>query len=218
MSVNGAAGRSRSDLLRKLRTARAPRGLLESAFYWSTGEWHLRNPERPNGGPVILVRTLVITLEIYVVALVALNVIDPSRAWTFDAAALQTDMVERISWPATIFAGVYVALYTRFSAQWTYLAGVYNQIKQVEAAGPNANRRQHAAILAQWKAGFIEDADLLHLAAKPSFASIILLWGNEHLVRSAFASDCSGGNERLSALIEIATRVHKKENGKWNST
>jgi len=45
-----------------------------------------------------------------------------------------------------VFAGVYAALYTRFASQWGYLANVY---------------------------GFIDDAFILHLAAKESFAGAV---------------------------------------------
>ncbi len=207
-----------SNLLRQLRSARSPRGFWPWIVHCGSGEWLLRDPERSNGGTVILRRALIITSEIYVIAFAFLNIIDPARSWDFEGETLRRDVLASGNWVGTIFAAAYVALYARFSAQWSYLADVYNQIKQVEAAGASGNRRQHARVLAQWKAGFIEDADYLHLAAKPSFASTILLWGSEPLVRRAFTSDCSGGEQRLSALIEVANRVHKKEDSRWSNT
>jgi hypothetical protein len=57
--------------------------------------------------------------------------------------------------------------YARFSSQWSYLAGVYNQIKAAEC-----RTGFQETVLAQWKAGFIEDAADLHLLRKAMFASI----------------------------------------------
>jgi hypothetical protein len=37
---------------------------------------------------------------------------------------------DSIGWIGAIFAAVYAALYARFASQWSYLAGVYNQMRQ----------------------------------------------------------------------------------------
>jgi hypothetical protein len=103
-----------------------------------------------------------------------------------------------------VFAGAYVAFYARFSAQWTYLADLYNQIKSKEidlASAPDcvADAQRKSAIiaieekncgnltcnsaylLAQWKLGFIEDAFTVHLAKKPLFASVIVNWAKDDI-------------------------------------
>ncbi len=96
---------------------------------------------------------------------------------------------------SAVFGGVYLALYARFSSQWAYLASLYNQIKQTEAtAGVNVD------VLASWKAGFIEDAENLHLACKSSFAPVIKAWGAESAVEHAFAQYAPGSAARWNVL------------------
>jgi hypothetical protein len=102
-----------------------------------------------------------------------------------------------------IFAGVYAALYTRFASQWSYLASVYNQIKAAESR-KDCNPEQ----LALWKAGFIEDAEELHLANKHHFASTIRAWGRERGVEAAFAENAPGGAERLAILLKRADEIY----------
>ena len=106
------------------------------------------------------------------------------------------------------FAGSYTALYARFASQWEYLADLYNQIKakQIDVAvsdvrdelhalrqkvieNPNQPPDDHfcnaAYLLAQWKAGFIEDAEKLHLAEKPPFAAVVSNWKSDAVVQIA---------------------------------
>lgn len=65
------------------------------------------------------------------------------------------------------FGATYAALYTRFSSQWTYLAGLYNQLMATQAHAPIDNDPERAGIYLAWEAAFIEDADDLHLSTKP---------------------------------------------------
>lgn len=90
---------------------------------------------------------------------------------------------------------VYASLYARFASQWSYLAGVYNQIKAAEC-GQKCDR----IALAEWKAGFIEDAEDLHLARKPVFASIIHAWVKDAEVEVRFLKDVPGGEHRFELL------------------
>jgi hypothetical protein len=62
-------------------------------------------------------------------------------------------------------------VYARFASQWTYLAGVYNQIKAAEA-----RRDADAEKLAEWKQGFIADAEALHLDNNPIFVDLVAAW------------------------------------------
>ncbi|VDO51962.1 unnamed protein product [Brugia timori] len=103
----------------------------------------------------------------------------------------------------TIFGATYAALYARFASQWGYIANLYNQIKQseVDAAGSaqaaapatsisgtavSPSPSDAALVLAQWKAGFIEDALALHMASKPSIAGVIGAWFKDQYVKDAF--------------------------------
>jgi hypothetical protein len=101
---------------------------------------------------------------------------------------------------------VYASLYARFASQWSYLANVYNQIKAAECVQPG-----NLAVMVQWKAGFMEDAEHLHLARKPVFASIIHSWAEDFDVKAHYVNDVPGGArrfERLTASVrEIVART-----------
>ena len=164
-----------------------------------SAEWLLK--KRPNGGTAILLRSLWIALIIYFSVLALRNVIDPGRSWNASWQELRAQLVATIPWFGAIFAAAYAALYSRFASQWSYLAGFYNQIKATECKGECA-----VTPLAEWKAAFIEDAEELHLASKPVFASIIRVWGSDTEVAASFVKDAHGGAARLKNLLE---RVEK---------
>ena len=120
-----------------------------------------------------------------------------------------------LPWFGAIFAAVYAALYTRFSSQWTYLAGLYNQIKAAEvqvavSANTDSTKDVAAKVLTSWKAGFIEDAEELHLALKPMFAEVIRTWSEDEKVQSEFAKYAPGGEEGLKELLSDIERVLPK--------
>lgn len=73
---------------------------------------------------------------------------------------------------------------------------MYNQIKAAEAR-KDADRDA----LASWKAGFIEDADELHLAPKPMFATLIKNWAADAAVKAAFVSYAPGGQPGLDGIL-----------------
>jgi hypothetical protein len=123
--------------------------------------------------------------------------LDPGRGSAFSFYEMKVQIVKSIEIFGAIFAGIYIALYSRFSSQWSYLAGLYNQIKQTEATNVDTD-----LIMDQWKAGFIEDAIALHLAKKPMFAMIIRAWANKGNVRASFESDVQGGKEILDSLLK----------------
>jgi hypothetical protein len=109
-----------------------------------------------------------------------------------------------------LFAAVYAGLYARFSSQWSYLANVYNQIKAAESRGGcDASR------LAEWKAGFIEDAQDLHLALKPLFASVIRAWGSEAEVKGSFETYAPGGALRLAKLMSRVELAWERAGKDW---
>lgn len=77
-------------------------------------------------------------------------------------------------WSAgAVFAAAYVAFYARFSAQWNYLASLYNQIAATALTLP-INESQSDPRMHAWRAAFVEDAVDLHLAGKSMFKSAVM--------------------------------------------
>ncbi len=111
-----------------------------------------------------------------------------------------------------IFLGAaYISLYTRFVSQWTYLAGLYNSIKQVEAAVDSKGD-----VIATWKAGYLEDAENLHLAGKHNLAPIICAWVKDQKVKSAYIKNTPGGEKRLGELFRLADDAYREAEIKSN--
>ncbi len=173
-----------------------------------SAEWLITKLEIPNGGPVVLFRAIWSSSFLFLLYLGTQNALDPMRGWEFSFAELRLQSSQNLHWYGVIFAGMYTALYTRFSSQWSYLAEVYNAIKASEAGGGNAE------VLAEWKAGFLEDAENLHIACKGTVVSIVMSWGRDELVRQAFINHTPGGETRYNRLMERAefstTLVHDK--------
>lgn len=168
-----------------------------------SGEWMLAvSPHRSNGGSVVLARALFASVVIYSVTLI----LDSTLAGSGGSRLANEGISGTISWFGGILAATYFALYARFSSQWVYLAGVYNQIKSAEMRmfekSPTEPRALNA--LQQWKAGFIEDACNLHLVGKPIFGSVILEWSSCRGVRDAFQEYSTGSRLDLNEIRTIA--------------
>jgi hypothetical protein len=168
------------------------RWLWSGVLWIITGEFLLR--WFPNCGPLIVARTLFASTLLFLAALGVTNAINPSRSWCPSWYQARLDVLAHASWFGALCAGMYVALYTRFASQWQYLAGLYNQIKQAETTN-----KADADALAQWKAGFIEDAQELHLARKPLFAVTIKHWCSDPKVCAALKDN--GRNTDVDALL-----------------
>lgn len=153
----------------------------------------------PNGGTAVLIRSTIISFGLYLVAIALRSRIAPGATWQFDMVALRTVIADTIPWFGAIFAGVYIALYSRFASQWNYLANLYNQIMQAAVQNPPSGISPESA-LRLWQAGFIEDAEDLHLAGKPMFASVIRSMLAKPEVQSYFITHAPGGAERLARL------------------
>jgi hypothetical protein len=132
--------------------------LVGNLLDWSSGEYLLTHVRYPNGGTVVFLRALHVTIVVFLGVLGAMNLMDPTRGYEFSWTELAEQTLARITWIGAIFATVYALLYARFASQWTYLAGVYNQIKAAQLRD-----KVDAGVLAEWKAGFIEDCDDIHL-------------------------------------------------------
>jgi hypothetical protein len=167
-----------------------------------SAEWLLKKMD--NGGAVIVLRSLIVSLILFAFSLAVINWVDPDRGYKFSVTQLGYDIKQKISWFGIFFGSVYVALYTRFASQWSYLANLYNSIKQTSCT-ENINKD----VLAEWKAGFIEDAEYLHLAHKENFASIIHVWCQDQNVCKKYIDYTPGGEERLNSLKESVGKRYK---------
>ena len=165
---------------------------------WLSFEVILTRLRRANGGEVILVRSILISIVI------------------FGPLCILTDINPSVAVYGAILAAIYAALYARFSQQWHYLANLYNCIKTAEVRTASQEPKPEIRNrLAQWKAGFIEDADTLHLSNKPMIASIIKAWSEDERVAHWFGVYTIGGNERLARILREAHATCEREATKW---
>lgn len=168
--------------------------LGSKAVSFLSGEWMLGSG-RPNGGDVVIFRTVWVgLLLILLMAAIKTSATPlPSVCAFVESAWGKALEMLRSSEGPVIFGAVYAALYARFASQWTYMANLYNQIKQAEVTMQPATAGQSASVqtspplaaLAQWKAGFIEDALAVHMATKPSVAGVIKAWHSDPAVLQA---------------------------------
>jgi hypothetical protein len=172
-----------------------------------SGECLLNN--RSNGGTVVLARAFFSALVIYLITIGAKSKLMAGSTWGFSWPEFRTIAGETIPWFGAIFAGAYAALYTRFSSQWSYLADLYNQIMaaQVQSPWSDENSKSYSA----WMAGFIEDAEELHLALKPIYSAVILSMLERSSVREAYIESTAGSSERLDRLVHAVTTIHQRE-------
>ena len=171
--------------------------ITRSVLHWLSGEFILVDWDVPNGGAAVFLRSIFVSIIIFSASLVVINVIDPARSFEFSFIELQSQIVEHFQWFGVIFAGAYTAFYARFASQWSYLAELYNNIKSAEVSGA-----QNERALAQWKAGFIEDSQALHMECKSSFLSTVSAWLNDQKVAEAFVEHTIAGDQRLEELKE----------------
>jgi hypothetical protein len=192
------------------RTAHAFSSTLGRIVEFVSGEWLLTVLDRANGGSIILLRALFVAILTFFVLLPAglafHDLIDPSRTGArFDWVRLFKFWDSHASWLAVVFGSVYTALYARFAAQWRYLADLYNKVKEasIKYAGfPQADER-----IAEWKAGFVEDAQELHLAKKRIFAQVIKHWLADDAVKNAFIGYAGGPADRYEKLVRDIDRA-----------
>ena len=174
---------------------------------WASGEFLLTRYRCANGGTVVFVRSALIALLFFSLLLVLLNAMDPARSGPPSLLEFQRQLIQYGAWIGPLFGSAYAALYARFSSQWSYLAGVYNQLKAAQAKdGSDSNA------IAEWRAGFVEDCDDLHLLEKEMFASIVhgLIVGDApHVttVCAAFDQYTPGGQARREQIAKRVTQV-----------
>lgn len=175
-----------------------------------SAEWLLDG--EPNGGAVILLRSAVSSISLFLGYIALKHSLDPARTWTFSLSALQAEAHGSLPVWGALIAAVYASLYARFSAQWHYLAGLYNKIIETELRMSDAPSDEQRRTLAFWKASFIEDADDLHLLTKPIFVPAIADWLTDENVRTCFSEGAIEGELRLK---KVQARIDKAyEQGK----
>lgn len=185
-------------------------------------EFVLNPTHRANGGDVILLRALFIAAEFFLIAIALRNLFDPMRTYSFSRHEFQIQIVRYSKWYGPIFAAVYAALYARFASQWTYLANLYNQIKAaeisavtrlVEKNSGSADIEKVSEKIAEWKAGFIEDAENLHLAMKKSFVPIIYFWLREVPVKKAYCAATPDATSRIDQITKAVSAEFSRLGG-----
>lgn len=177
-----------------------------------TFEFFLTRLKMANGGGVIVLRSVLTALFIYLTALGLRNLFDASRTWWFSEVQFRLQLIETLPWYGAIFAAIYAGLYARFASQWTYLANVYNQIKAAEC-----RKECMDTPLAEWKAGFIEDAEELHLIGKGVFAAVVRSWGKNEEVKEQFVKNAPGGAVRFAKVLRRAEAVWQQHERQWDS-
>jgi hypothetical protein len=161
-----------------------------------SAEWVLE--WSPNGGGAIAFRAAFVACVFFSISIAFVGVVEPTTGWTFDSARLRELVIDHLPWFGVFFAGAYAALYARFSAQWEYLADVYNCIMAAQVTAPRNDANAKAYDL--WMAGFVEDAHELSLHRKPIFASIVLNMIEKPEVCEAFVASTAGGQPRLDKI------------------
>lgn len=175
-----------------------------------TGEYLL--DRHANSAEVILLRTVITSFFISVFALW----LEQKGHWNLAVStwpnAYLNHAAGHIPWLGAIAAAVYAAFYSRFASQWSYLADLYNQVKQKEASLPSQESSDTTgkgcpfATVAGLKAALIEDAKTLHLATHKSFKYAVATWSKEPCVVQAFAGTIDGERTRLKSIAGDAVR------------
>ena len=173
-----------------------------------SGEWLLTWAKFPNGGTVIVVRTLYVTTLVYwpLIGLKHACEVGCFIGPHLTGLAFGQYIAPTIPWFGALFAGVYATLQTRYSSQWTYLADVYNRIKETAT-----DKGHDKKAMAEWKAGFIEDAEDLHLIGKAMFRTVFHAWSGEKEVEEAFVEYTHNGTTRWSVLVRAYGRKEHPE-------
>ena len=174
--------------------------LLSSLVSFISGEWMLSRG-RPNGGDVVIFRTLWVGTMLIVIFAAIKVTEQPTTSVCAFVCATWTELlcIVRSTQGPVMYGAVYAALYARFTSQWLYMANLYNQIKQAEITAQKPLRK---VALSQWKAGYIEDAYVTHMATKPMVAGVIRAWYSDPYVQDAFAKHTTDHRKILNWLAE----------------
>ncbi|MES2676683.1 MAG: hypothetical protein V4660_20770 [Pseudomonadota bacterium] len=181
--------------------------MTDKIISFMTAEFFLK--KRPNGGKAVLFRSLFITTYLYLFAIVIKSFTAENSTFSFSLSQFVTEVNATIPWLGAIFGATYAALYTRFSSQWSYLAGFYNQ--QIQASLSLSEEVLNGDNYAIWQAAFIEDAVCMHLATKIGFSNAILMMIKEEKTRKILEEDQHFGNERVAQIEKSLEAAVKKK-------
>ena len=181
---------------------------MDRLIYFASGEYWLKR--RPNGGTVVFMRSTQLTLLLYAPLAFLIYFSANEITGHFSLKAFAKAIADTIPMLGAIFAASYVTFYSRFSAQWNYLASLYNQIMAASVA-LSAEQCESSEKLALWKAAFIEDAQDLHLARKPMFQYLVQALLSDPKVRQAFITSCPNGAERVAEIDQALTALPESE-------
>jgi len=140
----------------------------------------------PNGGTAVIARTVQLSSIAFLLTIGFDSYLDPKAQLGFDRTQFLATVRSHLPWFGVLFGGVYVALYSRFSSQWSYLAGLYNSLMQLECQEPRSELKEGAKLTRRGMAcaAFIDDTWTMHLATKPSFSSAIRALLSDESIRT----------------------------------
>lgn len=161
----------------------------------------------PNGGTVIFCRAILMAS--------LFSITNALVDFFIDITGFSAPSILPYWWQVfvAVFATTYTALYTRFASQFSYLANLYNQIQASYLRIDPDNKLALERIKA-WEAGFVEDADSLHLATKPIFAATINAFLDDPVVVKYYKEYTIGGELRFPVLkkeVENSMNSHKEK-------
>ena len=166
----------------------------------------------PNGGKAVLIRTTIVTLLLYSLAIFAKSYARENAIFEFSLIQLRIEFGETIPWLGAIFGGTYAAFYSRFSSQWTYLADLYNQ--QMSVASTIKDEDFNNENFQKWQAAFIEDAVHMHLATKIGFSNVIYELLDEDGIKEVLLKQEHFGEKKYN---ELKARLNKCFNSNKSS-
>ncbi|MGE8493632.1 hypothetical protein [Comamonas sp.] len=166
------------------------------------GQWMI-NIAKTNGGDIVAFRSLWVGTLLIIATIGLQALIDPQLHGPISWKGFLSQLTDLGAISGAIYAGTYAAFYARFVSQWSYLANLYNQIKQAETAAC-----AQSPALAQWKAGYIEDAETLHLMRKRSIAPVVRAWAEDDKVIQEYSRHTPGGLNRLSRIKAIVEKAY----------
>ncbi|MBP5748235.1 MAG: hypothetical protein J6W63_07750 [Treponema sp.] len=189
-------------------------GLFYTTTHVVTGEFFLNH--MPNGGSSVILRTCFTGTIISFMVIGFYCLIYRNLQCPFE-------VVKHNGWQfCGIYAATYASFYARFVSQWTYLSNLYNQIKEAELnVLVNGNKKEANDALCRWMAGFIEDAETLHLETKTIFATVIINWSIKYPKVHEFYNDYNSqaifeGDERKDKLDLLIKKIRKRQDSNRN--
>lgn len=180
------------------------RGFWESFVCVLSGEWVLSY--YPNGGTAVFLRTTFVTTLVFGTTFLLRARLAPGATAALDWDGFRLTLEETMPWAGAIFAGVYVAFYTRFSTQWGYLANLYNQIMAM-ACTLDSSDEDAMGPMRKWKAGFIEDAYELHLYKKEMFAAVVCSLLSCADIRQCFVDTVADSSKKLTDMEQYFAKA-----------